>query len=62
MIATGASYAKTPAAQALAALLGDIVHGAVGNVVTANHTLAREIQMWQSLTLWSLLRYSGVRR
>lgn len=62
MVAVGAQYSDVEGAKPYSNVLGDIVQRAVGEVVTNNNSLNRDLQLWQALMLWSFFKGSGVRR
>lgn len=62
MVALGAQYSGVEGARHFSHVLGDVVHRAVGAIVTNNNTLNRELQLWQALMLWSFFKGAGVRR
>lgn len=62
MLAIGARYSTLQGHDALADVLGDVVSKSLGNCITSDHTLARNIDLQRAAMLWTLQRSTGSRR
>jgi len=62
MLALGARYSPLRGSDNLADVLSDMVSKSLGNCITSDHVLARDIQLQRAAILWSLQRSTGSRR